>query len=327
MTDHSPAPRTLLAKLWDRHVVAPAGGQGAMLLYVDRQLVYEVTSPQAFEGLRQAGRRPWRPETVLATADHNVPTRGPARPHHPHQVRAVRVVRDPLARRQVEKLSANCRQFGLLEFGLADPRQGIIHVVAPEQGAILPGMLVVAGDSHTSTHGAFAALALGVGSSEVEHVLATQCLALAPMPCLRVWLEGAPRPGVCAKDMALAVIGLLGTAGATGQAIEFAGPAVRALSMEGRMTLCNLAIEAGARVGLVGVDDATLDYLRGRPFRAPGRAVGPRRGGLAHAGERPRRGVPARAARGRGGAAAHAHLGHLAGDGAAHRWPRARPGP
>ncbi|MGY2490970.1 3-isopropylmalate dehydratase large subunit [Cupriavidus sp. CP313] len=252
------SPRTLLQKLWDRHIVE-LGPDGVALLYVDRHLVYEVTSPQAFEGLRLAGRSPWRSETVLATADHNVPT----------QARE-RGIPDPLASRQVAQLSANCEEFGILEFKLSDRRQGIIHVVGPEQGATLPGMTVVAGDSHTSTHGAFAALAFGVGTSEVEHVLATQCLSMAPMRAMRVSVDGQLQPGVTAKDLILAIIGRLGTGGATGYAIEFAGSAIAALSMEGRMTLCNMAIEAGARVGLVAVDDKTIDYLHGRPFSPSG---------------------------------------------------------
>ena len=251
-------PRTLLQKLWDRHVV-DEGADGTALLYVDRQLVYEVTSPQAFEGLRSSGRKPWRRGTVLAMPDHNVPTIG-----------RERGITDPLARRQVEQLDINCSEFGIVEFGLADRRQGIIHVVGPEQGATLPGMTVVAGDSHTSTHGAFAALAFGVGTSEVEHVLATQCLAIARMKPMRVQIDGELPSGVTAKDLILAIIGRLGMAGATGCAIEFAGAAISALSMEGRMTLCNMAIEAGARVGLIGVDDKTIDYLHGRPFAPRG---------------------------------------------------------
>ena len=253
-------PRTLLEKLWQRHVVDAPAGEPA-LLYIDRHLVYEVTSPQAFDGLLQAGRRPWRPGSVLAMPDHNVPTRDRDRP-----------IADAASRAQVETLTRHCRTFGLAEIGLQDPRQGIIHVVGQEQGATLPGMAVVAGDSHTSTHGAFAALAFGIGTSEVEHVLATQCLRLAPLRSLRVWLDGALAPGVAAKDIALALIGRLCTGGATGHAMEFAGPAVAALSMEARMTLCNMAIEAGARVGLVGVDDTTLDYLRGRPMAPSGGA-------------------------------------------------------
>ena len=249
---------TLFDKLWQRHLV-DVTEDGEALLYVDRHLVYEVTSPQAFEGLRLAGRRPWRPETVLATADHNVPTTKRERA-------GIENIADPLSRMQVRQLTANCQEFGITEFGLGDPRQGIIHVVGPEQGATLPGMTVVAGDSHTSTHGAFGALAFGVGTSDVEHVLATQCLALRSMRRMLVQVEGALGLGISAKDLVLHIIGRLGTAGATGHAIEFAGSTIRALSMEGRMTLCNMAIEAGARVGLVAVDDKTIDYLHGRPL-------------------------------------------------------------
>ena len=253
---------TLFDKLWQRHLV-DVTEDGEALLYVDRHLVYEVTSPQAFEGLRLTGRRPWRPETVLATADHNVPTTKAERVGVEH-------IADPLSRMQVRQLTTNCREFGITEFGLSDPRQGIIHVVGPEQGATLPGMTVVAGDSHTSTHGAFGALAFGVGTSDVEHVLATQCLVLRPMQRMLVQVDGALGPGISAKDLVLHVIGRLGTAGATGHAIEFAGSTIRALSMEGRMTLCNMAIEAGARVGLVAVDEKTIDYLRGRPLAPRG---------------------------------------------------------
>ena len=253
---------TLFDKLWQRHLV-DVTEDGEALLYVDRHLVYEVTSPQAFEGLRLARRRPWRSETVLATADHNVPTIRSERTSVEH-------IADPLSRIQVRQLSANCREFGITEFGLADPRQGIIHVVGPEQGATLPGMTIVAGDSHTSTHGAFGALAFGVGTSDVEHVLATQCLVLRPMLRMLVQVDGMLGPDISAKDLVLHIIGRLGTAGATGHAIEFAGSTIRALSMEGRMTLCNMAIEAGARVGLVAVDDKTIEYLRGRPLAPRG---------------------------------------------------------
>ncbi len=256
-TTTPPAPLTLFDKLWQRHLVEQTE-EGECLLYVDRHLVYEVTSPQAFEGLRLSGRKPWRPETVMAVADHNVPT-----------TRAERIsleaIVDPLSRAQVRQLGENAGEFGITFFGLDDIRQGIIHVVGPEQGATLPGMTVVAGDSHTSTHGAFAALAFGVGTSDVEHVLATQCLALRPMQRMLVQVDGTLAAHVSAKDLVLHLIGLLGTAGGTGFAIEFGGSAIRALSMEGRMTLCNMAIEAGARVGLVAVDDTTLNYLRGRP--------------------------------------------------------------
>ncbi len=256
------AARTLFAKLWQSHLV-DVTEDGEALLYIDRHLVYEVTSPQAFEGLRLSGRRPWRADTVLATADHNVPTTKAERASVEH-------IRDPLSRMQVRQLSTNCREFGITEFGLGDVRQGIIHVIGPEQGATLPGMTVVAGDSHTSTHGAFGALAFGVGTSDVEHVLATQCLALRPMRSMLVQVEGVLGSAVSAKDLVLHIIGRIGTAGATGHAIEFAGSTIRALSMEGRMTLCNMAIEAGARVGLVAVDDKTIDYLHGRPLAPRG---------------------------------------------------------
>lgn len=254
--------QTLFEKLWQRHVVSE-DASGNALLYVDRHLVYEVTSPQAFEGLRMAQRQPWRVDTVVATVDHNIPTIARHRG-------SIAAIQDPLSRRQVEQLDTNCREFGITQFGLSDRRQGIIHVVGPEQGATLPGMTVVAGDSHTSTHGAFAALAFGIGTSEVEHVLATQCLQLQKLQTLKVQVDGRLSPGVSAKDLALAVIAHLGSAGGTGYALEFAGEAVQALSMEGRMTLCNMVIEAGARVGLVGVDETTLGYLRGRPLAPSG---------------------------------------------------------
>jgi 3-isopropylmalate/(R)-2-methylmalate dehydratase large subunit len=255
--------QTLLEKLWSRHVVAESG-EGSCLLYVDRHLVYEVTSPQAFEGLRTAQRQPWRSQSILATADHNVPT-------SPEERSAGRQsIADPLSRVQVEQLTRNCKEFGITEFGLGDRRQGIIHVVGPEQGATLPGMTVVAGDSHTSTHGAFAALAFGIGTSEVEHVLATQCLWVPRMKPMLVQIEGELPAHVTAKDLILAVIGRIGTSGATGYAIEFKGSTVTGLSMEGRMTLCNMAIEAGARVGLVAVDQKTIDYVSDRPFAPSG---------------------------------------------------------
>ncbi|HEU0201927.1 MAG TPA: 3-isopropylmalate dehydratase large subunit [Burkholderiaceae bacterium] len=252
---------TLFDKLWERHVVDEAPG-GASLLYIDRHLVYEVTSPQAFEGLRVAGRKPWRRETVLATPDHNVPTTGRAA--------GTAGIADPLSRLQVEQLDRNAAEFGINVFSLNDRRQGIIHVIGPEQGATLPGMTVVAGDSHTSTHGAFAAIAFGVGTSEVEHVLATQCLSIKKMKSMLIRVEGALPRGVTAKDLILAIIGRIGTGGGTGFAIEFGGSTVRALSMEARMTLCNMAIEAGARVGLIAVDEKTIEYLRGRPFAPQG---------------------------------------------------------
>jgi 3-isopropylmalate/(R)-2-methylmalate dehydratase large subunit len=251
-------PQTLLEKLWERHVVRE-GDAGSELLYIDRLLVYEVTSPQAFEGMRLSGRHLWRSQSVLATCDHNVPTTS----------RALGIS-DPLARLQVETLSQNCADFKITEFGLDDPRQGIVHVIGPEQGATLPGMTVVCGDSHTSTHGAFAALAFGVGTSDVEHVLATQCLLVDRMLPMLVKVNGLLPRGLTAKDLILAIIQKCGAAGGAGCAIEFAGPAIRALSMEGRMTLCNMAIEAGARVGLVAVDEITLDYVRGRPMAPAG---------------------------------------------------------
>ncbi|MBU0784217.1 MAG: 3-isopropylmalate dehydratase large subunit [Gammaproteobacteria bacterium] len=254
--------KTLLEKLWDRHLVMPPPkGQedGPNLLYVDRHLVYEVTSPQAFESMRLQHRKPHRPSTVLATADHNVPT-----------VDRKRGIADAFSRAQVAQLERNCDEFGITLFDLNDKRQGIIHVIGPEQGATLPGMTVVAGDSHTCTHGAFAALAFGVGTSEVEHVLATQCLAVPKMRAMLVNIEGQLPGMVTAKDLVLSLIGKIGTAGATGFAIEFAGSTVRNLSMEARMTLCNMAIEAGARVGLVAVDETTIDYLKGRPYAPAG---------------------------------------------------------
>jgi 3-isopropylmalate/(R)-2-methylmalate dehydratase large subunit len=251
-------PRTLLDKLWERHVVIEAV-DGASLLYIDRHFVYEVTSPQAFEGLRLRGRTVWRRETVLATVDHNVPTTSTERI-------SIDAIPDPLSRAQVAQLGENCRQFGIVEFGLTSDYQGIIHVVGPEQGATLPGMTVVAGDSHTSTHGALAALAFGIGTSEVEHVLSTQCLPMHKMKTMLVRIEGMLHPRVCAKDVILTLIASIGASGGNGYAIEFGGGTVRALSIESRMTLCNMAIEAGARVGLVAVDEKTIDYIKGRPL-------------------------------------------------------------
>lgn len=251
-------PRTLYDKLWDDHVVR-VDEDGTALLYIDRQLVHEVTSPQAFEGLRLAGRTAWRPEANLAVPDHNVPT-----------TELAAGITDPVARLQVETLDANCREFGITEFRMGDPRQGICHVIGPEQGFTLPGSTLVCGDSHTATHGAFGALAFGVGTSEVEHVLATQCLLSRKSRSMLVSVDGAVGPGVTAKDIVLAVIGEIGTAGGTGFVIEFGGEAIRALSMEGRMTVCNMAIEAGARAGLVAVDETTVEYLRGRHFAPKG---------------------------------------------------------
>ncbi|NIO40971.1 MAG: 3-isopropylmalate dehydratase large subunit [Burkholderiales bacterium] len=248
-------PQTLYDKLWDSHVVRTEA-DGTALIYIDRHLVHEVTSPQAFEGLKLAHRKPWRSDSVVATADHNTPT-----------TNWDRGIEDPISRLQVETLDANIREFGAKAyFPFLDRRQGIVHVIGPEQGATLPGMTVVCGDSHTSTHGAFACLAHGIGTSEVEHVLATQCLVQKKMKNMLVKVEGILGRGVSAKDIALALIGQIGTAGGTGYAIEFGGSAVRALSMEGRMTLCNMAIEAGARAGMVAVDDITVSYLQGRAF-------------------------------------------------------------
>ncbi len=251
--------RTLYDKMWDAHVVR-TDEHGTSLLYIDRQLVHEVTSPQAFEGLRLAGRKPWRTTANLATPDHNVPTN----PEGRHG--GVAAIHDPVSRLQVQTLDHNCEEFGIPEFHINDPRQGIVHVVGPEQGATLPGMTVVCGDSHTATHGAFGALAFGIGTSEVEHVLATQCLIQKKSKTMLIDMQGKVGKGVTAKDMVLAIIGEIGTAGGAGYAIEFAGEAIRDLSVEGRMTVCNMAIEAGARAGFVAVDDKTIDYVRGRPF-------------------------------------------------------------
>ncbi|HWK62691.1 MAG TPA: 3-isopropylmalate dehydratase large subunit [Eoetvoesiella sp.] len=254
---------TLFEKLWQRHLVDETS-DGLSLLYIDRQLVHDVTSPQSFEGLRLSSRKVRRPETVLATADHNVPTA------HAERVSGEAGIVDALSRIQVRQLTKNCDEFGITEYKLGDKRQGIIHVIGPEQGATLPGTTVVAGDSHTSTHGAFAALAFGVGASEAEHVLATQCLSIRRMKSMQINVDGELPRGVTAKDLILWIIGQVGTAGATGYAIEFTGSTIRSLSMEGRMTLCNMAIEAGARVGLIAVDDKTIDYVRGRPLAPKG---------------------------------------------------------
>ena len=251
------AGKTLYDKLWDAHLVREE--EGTALIYIDRHLVHEVTSPQAFEGLRMAGRNPWRTNSVLAVPDHNVPTTDRSQG-----------IADPVSRTQVETLDSNCREFKITEFSMNDIRQGIVHVIGPEQGATLPGMTVVCGDSHTSTHGAFGALAFGIGTSEVEHVLATQCLLQKKSKSMLVSVDGQVGPGVTAKDIVLAIIGEIGTAGGTGYAIEFGGDAIRALSMEGRMTVCNMAIEAGARAGMVAVDETTIEYVQGRPFAPKG---------------------------------------------------------
>ncbi len=250
--------KTLFEKVWQQHVVNETD-DGSVLLYIDRQLVHEVTSPQAFEGLRIAGRKPWRVSASVATPDHNVPTTG-----------LEHGITDPVARTQVEALDSNCEEFGITEFKMGDIRQGIVHVVGPEQGLVLPGMTVVCGDSHTSTHGALAAIAMGIGTSEVEHVLATQTLIQQKPKVMRINVEGDLPAGITGKDVALFIIGKIGTAGGTGYAIEFAGSAIRALSMEGRMSLCNMTIEAGARCGMVAVDDVTIDYVKDRPYAPVG---------------------------------------------------------
>lgn len=246
--------KTLYDKLWESHLVH-LEDDGTAILYIDRHLLHEVTSPQAFEGLRLAGRTPWRVSANLVVADHNVPTTNRAAG-----------IDDPVSRLQVETLDANAHQFGLTYFDMNDVRQGIVHVIGPEQGATLPGMTVVCGDSHTSTHGAFGCLAHGIGTSEVEHVLATQTLIAKKSKAMLIQIEGETPSGITAKDLVLDVIGKIGTAGGTGYAIEFSGSAIRALSMEGRMTVCNMAIEAGARAGMIAVDQVTLDYVKGRPF-------------------------------------------------------------
>jgi 3-isopropylmalate/(R)-2-methylmalate dehydratase large subunit len=254
--------RTLYDKIWDEHVVH-SEEDGTAILYIDRHLVHEVTSPQAFEGLREAGRKVWRISSVVATADHNTPTTGWERGYDG--------ITDPISKEQITTLDKNIAQFGAAAyFPFLSKRQGIVHVIGPESGATLPGMTVVCGDSHTSTHGAFGALAHGIGTSEVEHVLATQTLLAKKAKNLLVQVDGKLAPGVTAKDIVLAVIGRIGTAGGTGYTIEFAGSAIRGLSMEGRMTVCNMAIEAGARAGLVAVDEKTIDYVKGKPLAPTG---------------------------------------------------------
>lgn len=255
------AGKTLYDKLWDAHLVRE-NEDGSALIYIDRQILHEVTSPQAFEGLRLAGRKPWRIDANLATPDHNVPTT--------ERAGGVDKIVDPVSRIQVKTLDSNCDDFGIVEFKMNDTRQGIVHVVGPEQGMTLPGSTVVCGDSHTSTHGAFGALAHGIGTSEVEHVLATQCLIAKKMKNMLVRVDGELGAGVTAKDVVLHIIGVIGTAGGTGCAIEFGGSAIRSLSVEGRMTICNMAIEAGARVGMVAVDDKTIEYFKDRPFSPKG---------------------------------------------------------
>ncbi|MGC1329953.1 3-isopropylmalate dehydratase large subunit [Pseudomonas sp.] len=256
------AGKTLYDKLWDSHLVKQRD-DGSALIYIDRHIIHEVTSPQAFEGLRLANRKPWRIDANIATPDHNVPTT-------PERKGGIEAIADQVSRLQVQTLDDNCDEYGITEFKMNDVRQGIVHVISPEQGATLPGMTVVCGDSHTSTHGAFGALAHGIGTSEVEHVLATQCLVAKKMKNMLVRVEGALPFGVTAKDIVLAVIGKIGTAGGNGHAMEFAGSAIRDLSVEGRMTICNMSIEAGARVGLVAADEKTIAYVEGRPFAPKG---------------------------------------------------------
>ncbi|HDS0920987.1 TPA: 3-isopropylmalate dehydratase large subunit [Pseudomonas putida] len=256
------AGKTLYDKLWEAHEVKRRD-DGSSLIYIDRHIIHEVTSPQAFEGLRLANRKPWRIDTNIATPDHNVPTT-------PERKGGIEAIVDQVSRLQVQTLDENCDEYGIVEFKMNDERQGIVHVISPEQGATLPGMTVVCGDSHTSTHGAFGALAHGIGTSEVEHVLATQCLVAKKMKNMLVRVEGQLPTGVTAKDIVLAVIGKIGTAGGNGHAMEFAGSAIRELSMEGRMTICNMSIEAGARVGLVATDATTVAYVEGRPYAPKG---------------------------------------------------------
>jgi len=251
--------KTLYDKIWDTHLVSERE-DGTALIYIDRHLIHEVTSPQAFEGLRLAGRKPWRADANFATPDHNIPTTTEERKQ------GLEGIKDPVSKIQVRTLDDNCAEFGIFELKMTDDRQGIVHVVGPEQGATLPGMAIVCGDSHTSTHGALGALAHGIGTSEVEHVLATQCLMQKKAKNMLVRVDGQLKSGCTAKDIVLAIIGKIGTAGGTGFTIEFGGEAIKALSVEGRMTVCNMAIEAGARAGLIAVDEKTLDYIKGRPF-------------------------------------------------------------
>ena len=256
------AGKTLYDKLWDAHLVE-SRDDGSALIYIDRQIIHEVTSPQAFEGLRMAGRRPWRIDTNIATPDHNVSTVKSERESYDQ-------IQDETSRIQLQTLDENCDEFGITEYKLNDRRQGIVHVVGPESGAVLPGMTVVCGDSHTSTSGALGCYASGIGTSEVEHVLATQCLVTPKMKNMLISVDGELSPGVSPKDVVLAIIGKIGTAGGTGYAIEFGGDVFRNMSMEGRMTVCNMAIEGGARVGMVAVDDTTIEYVKGRPFAPTG---------------------------------------------------------
>ena len=246
-------PKTLYDKLWDSHEVAQRE-DGSFLLYIDRHLIHEVTSPQAFEGLKMAGREPWRVSSNIATPDHNVPTT--------NREKGIEGIEDEVSKLQVTTLDKNCSDLGILQFDILDKRQGIVHVVGPEQGVTLPGMTLVCGDSHTSTHGALATLAMGIGTSEVEHVLATQCLKASKLKNMKIVIDGKLSPGVTPKDVTLAVIGKIGTAGGTGFAIEYSGSVIEEMSIEGRMTVCNMSIEAGARVGLVAFDKTTQEYVK-----------------------------------------------------------------
>ncbi len=307
--------RTLYDKLWDSHLVHEAP-DGTALIYIDRHLVHEVTSPQAYEGLKLANRKPWRVDSIVATADHNTPTKN-----------WDQGIKDPVSRLQVETLDANIKEYGAkIYFPFLDKQQGIVHIIGPEQGATLPGMTLVCGDSHTSTHGALACLAFGIGTSEVEHVLATQCMVMKKSKTMSVVVDGKLGRGITAKDIILAVIGKIGSAGGSGYTIEYSGSAIRALSMEGRMTVCNMSIEAGARAGMVAVDDATIEYVKGTPARAQGEDVGEGGGLLAHArlrsGREVRQGGYARC----GGDQAASDLGHQSADGDDGGWQGARSG-
>ena len=306
--------RTLFQKIWDAHLVDEQP-DGTCLLYIDRHLVHEVTSPQAFEGLRLTGRKVRRPDATLAVPDHNVPTSDRSQP-----------IADEISRLQVDTLTRNCEEFGVQLFGMRDVRQGIVHVIGPEQGFTLPGTTIVCGDSHTSTHGAFGALAFGIGTSEVEHVLATQTLVQKKPKTMRISVEGELPVGCTAKDVILAIIGKIGTAGGTGYVVEYAGSVIRGLSMEGRMTICNMSIEAGARAGLIAPDEKTIDYFKGRPM-APKGAAWEQAGALvAHPALRRGCGLRHRGPPRRRHHRAPGHLGHLApGRGADHR--RACPTP
>ncbi len=255
--------RTLYDKLWDAHLVQKRD-DGSALIYIDRHIIHEVTSPQAFEGLRLAGRKPWRADSILATPDHNVPTTLKERSSGNSGIQ------DPVSLIQVQTLDDNCDEYGITEYKINDKRQGIVHVIGPESGASLPGMTIVCGDSHTATNGALGALAHGIGTSEVEHVMATQCLVAKKMKNMLIKVDGELGLGVTPKDVVLAIIAKIGTAGGTGYAIEFGGEVFRAMSMEGRMTVCNMAIEAGARAGMVAVDQTTIDYVKGRPYAPKG---------------------------------------------------------